>query len=166
MNKKKLFSIIKKIAKYEILWLFLYLVFSLVILIVLIASVFSSKTTIIINSAFIIFDIFSIISLLLYILSIFYLDNKEIYSNWTFYVSFISLLINLIGLPILVHYLKIDYPIYRLNVKFSPKLSAILWIGLIFSVLTFIGSIAMTAYSYKMAHPFNPPIKKPNDMEK
>ena len=111
MSNKDNLSLIKKIAKYEIWWLFLYLAFSLSIVIVLIASVIENNNTVkIINNAFIILDILAIIFIILYLISLGYIENKNVVSRWTFYISIIMLSINLIALPILVHYLKLEYP--------------------------------------------------------
>lgn len=168
MNNKTLLSIFKKIAKYEILWLFLYLAFSLAILIIFIASVLGNNTTVVINGGFIVLDILSIFILILYLLSLYYLDNKKIINRWTFYVGIFLLIINLIALPILAHYLKIEYPLYKEMgiLNFDPNLSATLWLTFIFSGATFILSIIIIAFTYKEAHPFNPPVQKSNDMEK
>lgn len=161
MNKIFNNKYFKKIAKYEIVWLFLYLAFSLAILIVLVASVLSNKTAITINVGFLIFSIFSIISLIMYLISIVYLDGNELFKDWKFYSTIFLILINLIVLPILAHYIKIDYPIYQAsnNMNFSPSLSAILWLTFIFSGACFIYSIAITAIVYKQTYPFNPPVK-------
>lgn len=156
-NKDNL-SLIKKIAKYEIWWLFLYLAFSLSIVIVLVSSVIENNHIVkIINGAFIIFDILAIIFIILYLVSLMYIENKNIVSRWTFYVSVIMLLINLIGLPILVHYLKLEYPKYQLTniLNFNSQLSAILWLSFIFSMFNFIFSIIITGFSYKEAYPIN-----------
>ena len=128
MNNKTLLSIFKKIAKYEILWLFLYLAFSLAILIIFIASVLGNNTTVVINGGFIILDILSIFILILYLLSLYYLDNKKIINRWTFYIGIFLLITNLIALPILAHYLKIEYPLYKEMgiLNFDPNLSATL----------------------------------------
>lgn len=158
MSNKDNLSLIKKIAKYEIWWLFLYLAFSFSIVIVLISSVIENNNTVkIINNAFIIFDILAIIFIILYLISLIYIESKNIVSRWTFYVSITMLLINLIGLPILVHYLKTEYPQFQTTniLSFSAQLSAILWLTFIFSMFNFIFSIAITGFTYKEAFPIN-----------
>lgn len=158
MSNKDNLSLIKKIAKYEIWWLFLYLAFSLSIVIVLIASVIENNHTIkIINDAFIILDILVIIFIILYLISLVYIENKNVVSRWTFYISIIMLTINLIALPILVHYLKLEYPKYQTKniLNSNAQLSAILWLTFIFTMFNFVFSIAITGFTYKEAFPIN-----------
>lgn len=161
MNKKYNKSLLKNIAKYEIWWLFLYLAFSLSIVIILISSVLTDKTVVIINSGFTIFSILAIVSIILYFLSILYIDEKDIWKSWYFYVSIFCLIVNLIILPVLASCLKSEYPNYKIlgNMNFDASLSAILWLSFIFAMLNFIISIILTAISYKQTYPFNPPVK-------
>ncbi len=154
----KINKILNQLHKYNIWILFLYFLFCFGILLDVILSVINSKnTTLILNAGFIILDIFAIIFLLIYIISNLYKNKIDFVYSWKFYLCLYLLTINLIVLPILVHFLKTQYVNNTINnmLNFDVSLSITLWMSLIFIFNNFICSIILFIISYKQIYPFN-----------